>query len=150
MTPWESLLQSNNESSMIKQMALIAFFILEYIYIYIYVCMYMSYIEEQRILSARWTLRNVPFQYILPSDFQKFNNISIQTSKGTLQEIRIKICKYNIYIFVYTNLPVNAIVRLPHPRSGDSQGQKEFLAPFSDKQTHNYGTECSNHHPYQH
>ena len=39
MTPWESLLQSNNESSMIKQMALIAFFILEYIYIYI--CMYV-------------------------------------------------------------------------------------------------------------
>ena len=37
MTPWESLLQSNNGSSIIKQLALIAFFILEYIYIYIYV-----------------------------------------------------------------------------------------------------------------
>ena len=24
---------------------------------------------------------------------------------------------------------VNAIVRLPHPRSGDSQGQETFLAP---------------------
>ena len=23
-----------------------------------------------------------------------------------------------IYIYIYTNLPVNAIVRLPHPRSG--------------------------------
>ena len=30
MTPWESLLQSNNGSSIIKQLALIAFFILEY------------------------------------------------------------------------------------------------------------------------
>ena len=33
MTPWESLLQSNNGSSIIKQLALIGFFILEYIYI---------------------------------------------------------------------------------------------------------------------
>ena len=30
---------------------------------------------------------------------------------------------------MYANLPVNAIVRLPHPRSGDSQGQETFLAP---------------------
>ena len=30
----------------------------------------------------------------------------------------------NIYIYIYTNLPVNAIVRLPHPQSGDSQGQE--------------------------
>ena len=28
---------------------------------------------------------------------------------------------------MYTNLPVNAIVRLPHPRSGDSQGQETFF-----------------------
>ena len=52
-----------------------------------------------------------------------------------------------IYIYVYTNLPVNVIVRLPHPRSGDSQGQETFLAPSADKQTRNYDTECSNHHP---
>ena len=32
-------------------------------------------------------------------------------------------------MYVYTNLPVNAIVRLPYPRSGDSQGQETFLAP---------------------
>ena len=35
----------------------------------------------------------------------------------------------NIYIYIYINFPVNAIVRLPHPRSGDSQGQGRFLAP---------------------
>ena len=29
-----------------------------------------------------------------------------------------------MYIYIYTNLPVNAIVRLPHPRSVDSQGQE--------------------------
>ena len=58
--------------------------------------------------------------------------------------IYIYIC---IYIYIHTNLPVNAIVRLPHPRSGDSQGQETFLAPSADKQTQNYDTECSNHHP---
>ena len=31
MTPWESLLKSNNGSSIIKQLALIAFFVVEYI-----------------------------------------------------------------------------------------------------------------------
>ena len=45
-----------------------------------------------------------------------------------------------IYIYIYTNLPVNAIVRLPHPRRGDSQGQETFLAPSADKQTRIYDT----------
>ena len=47
---------------------------------------------------------------------------------------------FNIYIYIYTNLPVNAIVRLPHPHSGDTQGQETFLAPSADKQTRNYDT----------
>ena len=50
-------------------------------------------------------------------------------------------------IYMYTNLPVNVIVRLPHPRSGDNLGQETFLAPSADKQTRIYDTECSNHHP---
>ena len=51
-----------------------------------------------------------------------------------------------ICVYIFTNLPVNVIVRLPHPRSGDSQGQETFLAPSANKQTRNYDTECSNHH----
>ena len=53
------------------------------------------------------------------------------------------------YIYIYTNLhkftnlPVDVIVRLPHPRSGDSQGQETFLTPSADKQTRNYDIECS-------
>ena len=35
-----------------------------------------------------------------------------------------------IFIYLYTNLAVNAIVRLPHPRRGNSQGQKTILAPY--------------------
>ena len=41
------------------------------------------------------------------------------------------------YIYTnYTNLPLNAIVRLPHLhlRSGDSQGQEMFLASSAEKQ----------------
>ena len=51
-----------------------------------------------------------------------------------------------MYIHIYANLPVNVIVRLPHPRSRDSQGQETFLAPSADKQTRSYHKECSNHH----
>ena len=35
---------------------------------------------------------------------------------------------------------MDAIVRLPHPWSGDSQGQEMFLAPSANKQTRNHGT----------
>ena len=48
---------------------------------------------------------------------------------------------------IHRNLPMDVIVRLTHPRSGDSQYQKTFLAPSADKQTCNYDIECSNHHP---
>ena len=50
-----------------------------------------------------------------------------------------------MYLHIYANLPVNVIVKLPHPRSGDSQSQEMFLALSDDKQTRNYDTECSNH-----
>ena len=46
-----------------------------------------------------------------------------------------------IYIYIHTNLPVNAIVRLRHPRSGDSKGQETFLTPSADNKTCNYDTE---------
>ena len=49
---------------------------------------------------------------------------------------------------MYIHLPVNAIARLPHPRSEDSQGQETFLAASADKQTRNYDTECSNIYIY--
>ena len=44
-------------------------------------------------------------------------------------------CEFCIYgfVYIYTNLPVNVIVRLLHPLSRDSQGQEKFLAPSADK-----------------
>ena len=41
-------------------------------------------------------------------------------------KVRISCVYIYIYIYIYINLPVNVIVRLPHPRSGDSQGQESF------------------------
>ena len=32
------------------------------------------------------------------------------------------------------------MVKLPHPRNRDIQGQETFLAPSTDKQFNNYGT----------
>ena len=48
---------------------------------------------------------------------------------------------------IYTNLPVDAIVRLPHSRSREIQDEETFLAPSADKRTRNYDIECSNHYP---
>ena len=42
---------------------------------------------------------------------------------------------------IYTNLPVDILVRLPHPRSGDSQDQETFLPSSADNQTRNYDIE---------
>ena len=47
---------------------------------------------------------------------------------------------------IYTNLPVDVIFRLPHPRSRESQGLETFLAASTDKQTRTYDKECSKHH----
>ena len=61
-------------------------------------------------------------------------------------------CPYDVTcwlcsINVYTNLPVNAIVRLPHPRRGEGKSQETLLAPSVDKKICNYNTVCSKHHP---
>ena len=66
-------------------------------------------------------------------------SLSTQRSKGLSHS------KMNWWA-IYTNLQINAIVRLSHPRSGDSQGQETFLAPSADKQTCKYDTGYSNHH----
>ena len=47
---------------------------------------------------------------------------------------------------IVTNLPVNTMISPYHPLHGVSQGQETILAPSGDKQTHNWDTECSNHH----
>ena len=66
--------------------------------------------------------------------------LSTQTPKG-LSRSKIK------WSDIYTNLPVDVIVWLPHPQYGNSQGQETFLASSADKQTRKFNIECSNDHP---
>ena len=40
------------------------------------------------------------------------------------------ICIYYTCIYYIYNSPVNAIVRLPHLRSGDSQGQDTYICMY--------------------
>ena len=55
-------------------------------------------------------------------------------------------CSKTKWRAIYTTLPVNIIVRLPHSWRKDIQSQEIFLAHSSGKQTHNYDTDFSNHH----
>ena len=50
------------------------------------------------------------------------------------------------WLTIYTNLPMDVIVRLPHPWSGNSHCQETFLAPSADRETRNSDTEW-NHLP---
>ena len=60
-------------------------------------------------------------------------------SKSTICHIYYILYILYIYIYpIYIHLPENAIVRLPHPRSGDSQ--ETCLAPSTDTQTRNHDT----------
>ena len=67
-------------------------------------------------------------------------------SLSTLRPKRLSCSKMKWWA-IHTNIPVDVIVGLPHPRSGDRQNQKTFLAPSADKQIRNYHIECSNLHP---
>ena len=69
------------------------------------------------------------------------------TSLSTLRQKGLSCSKIN-FRAIYTNLPVNAIVRLPHLWSGDIQDLETFLAPSADNRTNNYDTESSNHHTF--
>ena len=53
-----------------------------------------------------------------------------------VDSVFIKVRK-KVYIYIYTNLPVSDIVTLPHPWSGNSQGQETFLAPSADSKPAN-------------
>ena len=71
---------------------------------------------------------------------------NLQPSLSTLRPMRLSRSKMKWWA-IYTNLSLDAIVRLPHRGSRDSHGQETFLAPSADKQTSTYGIGCSNHHP---
>ena len=105
--------------------------------------------EINRLLSKGMSniYLKVTMRYSQNFDFLGLKNVLPGQFLGELQLTQISLL--NIYIHTHThthtNLPVSDIVGLPHPWSGDSQGQETFLAPSADKQTCNYDTECSNY-----
>ena len=89
--------------------------------------------------------------FLSPSGDKQTRNYDIECSNhhpslSTLKQKGLS-CSKMKWLAIYTNLPMDVIVRLPHPRSGDSQGQETFLSPSAGQQTRNYDTESSNHHP---
>ena len=90
--------------------------------------------------------------FLAPSPDKQTRHYDIECSKhhpwlSTLRRKGFSVSKMKRWA-IYTNLPVDVIVRLPHPRMGDSQGHETFLAPPADKQTSQYDIECSEHHPW--
>ena len=89
--------------------------------------------------------------FLAPSSEKQTRNYDIECSNhhpslSTLSPKGLSRSKMK-WLAIYTNLPVDVIVRPPHPRTGESQVQETFLAPCADKKTRNYDIECSKHHP---
>ena len=88
---------------------------------------------------------------LAPSNDKPTRTYDIECSNHnpSLSTVRPKLLSHSKmkWWFINTKLPVDVIVRLPPPPSGDSQGKKKFLAPFFDKETRNYYRERSNYHP---
>ena len=90
-------------------------------------------------------------RFLAPSAQKPTRNYDIESSNqhpslSTLRPKRLS-CSKMKWWDIHTVLPADVVVRLPHPRCGDSQGKKKFLAPSADMSTRNCDTECSNHHP---
>ena len=69
--------------------------------------------------------------FLAPSTDKQTRNYDIECSNHhlSLSTLRPKVlnCSKMKWWAIYTNLPVNVIVRLPYPRSRDSQGQEAFF-----------------------
>ena len=104
-----------------------------YIYIYVYIYIY-THTHTHKFTSK---CRRLPHHrsgdssqgqetFLAPSadkQTRKYDTVLKPPSLRSLSRSKMK------WWVIYTNLSVNALVRPPHPRSGNSQGQETFLAP---------------------
>ena len=90
-------------------------------------------------------------RFLAPSPDQPTRNDGIECSNHNpfLSTLRPKGLSHSKmkWSAMYKNWPLDVIVRLPNPRSGDIQNKETFLAPSAEKPTRNYDIEGSNHHP---
>ena len=126
-----------------------------YIHTYIHILMYIQIIvPDDSIMLWNFKCYNSQGQekFLAPSADKQTHNQETEFSKhhpflSTLRSKELSHSKTKWWV-IYTNLPVNAKARLPHPRSGDSRGQETFLVPSAGNQTcDHHDTECSNHDP---
>ena len=108
---------------------------LKYIYIHIYLYIY-TYI---RLTHPRSGDSQGQEKFLAPSADKQTCNYGTRVLKPPSLPINPKVKgiepqQDEMVRQSYTNLPVDAIGRLPHPQSGDSQGQETFLVPSADKQ----------------
>ena len=105
---------------------------------------FTSTFHSQTTPSSEWRQRGAGDVFQHPLLTSKPATVTEECSNHhrSLSTLRSKglSCSRMKWLPIYTNLPGNAIVRLPHPRSGDTLDQETFLAPFADKQTCNYDT----------
>ena len=92
-------INSSFESPFFCELYKVYIHIYTYIYIYIYIYIYNIYIYIHLIIIS------------ITVSIYLYLSIYIYV-------LYVYVCVY-IYIYIYINLPVNVIVRLPHPRSGE-------------------------------
>ena len=106
--------------------------------------------HSQTTPSSAWR-KPRPEMFLATSSDKKTRNYDIECSNhhpplSTRRRKRLSQSKMKWWA-IYTNIPVDVIVRLPHPRRGHSQNHETPLAHCADKPIRNYHIECSNSHP---
>ena len=111
---------------------------------------FKSGFHSQTTPSSEWKYSK-PETFLAPSGAKRTRRYDTESSNHhpSLSTLSPKVLNRSKmkWLAIYTNLTMDVIVRQPHPRSGDSQGQETFLAPSLDKSSRNCDIACSNHHP---
>ena len=114
-----------------------------YIYIYIYTWTNLPVNSIVRVPHIWSTYSQKMFlAHSTDKQTQKYDSESSQHYPPINTKVKgIEPYQDELVSYIHTNLPVNAMVRLPNSQSGDIQVQERFLAPSPEKKTRIYDTE---------
>ena len=120
------------------------------IYIYIYICVfiYTNLPINVNRLTLPWSEDSQGQKTFLAPSADKQSRNYDKGCSNTIFPNYHKVLGLNRseikWWAIIPNLPRDVIVRPAYPWSEDEQSQETFLAPYADKQTLNYDTECLN------